>query len=60
MNREESLKLLKEHISKENLLKHMYAVEAIMNETAEFLKEDQEKWRLVGLLHDIDFEVSRT
>ena len=56
MNREESLKLLKEHISKENLLKHMYAVEAIMNETAEFLKEDQEKWRLVGLLHDIDFE----
>jgi putative nucleotidyltransferase with HDIG domain len=56
MNREESLKLLKEHVSKENLLKHMYAVEAIMKETAEFLKEDQEKWRLVGLLHDIDFE----
>jgi putative nucleotidyltransferase with HDIG domain len=47
---------LKEHVSKENLLKHMYAVEAIMKETAEFLKEDQEKWRLVGLLHDIDFE----
>jgi len=56
MNREESLKLLKEHISKENLLKHMYAVEAIMKETAEFLNEDQEKWRMVGLLHDIDFE----
>jgi len=56
MNREESLKLLKEHVSKENLLKHMYAVEAIMKEIAEFLNEDQEKWRTVGLLHDIDFE----
>jgi uncharacterized protein len=56
MNREESLRLLKEHVSKENLLKHMYAVEAIMKGMADFLKEDQEKWRLVGLLHDIDFE----
>jgi predicted hydrolase (HD superfamily) len=34
----------------------MYAVEAIMTETAEFLGEDREKWKLVGLLHDIDFE----
>lgn len=56
MNREEALKLVKEHVSKENLLKHMYAVEAIMKETAEFLGEDQEKWKLIGLVHDIDFE----
>ena len=56
MNREEALKLIKEHVSKENLLKHMYAVEAIMKETAEFLGEDKEKWRLIGLIHDIDFE----
>lgn len=56
MDREESLKLLKEHVCKENLLKHMYAVEAIMKGMAEYLGEDQEKWRLVGLLHDIDFE----
>jgi len=56
MNREETLKLVKEHVSKENLLKHMYAVEAIMKETAEFLKEDVRKWELIGLIHDIDFE----
>jgi len=56
MDREAALKLVKEHVSKENLLKHMYAVEAIMKETAEFLGEDKEKWRLVGLIHDIDFE----
>ena len=56
MNREASLKLLKEHVTKGNLLKHMYAVEAIMVETAKFLNENVEKWKLVGLLHDIDFE----
>lgn len=56
MNREESLKLLKEHVSQENLFKHMYAVEAIMEETAKYLNENSEKWRLLGLLHDIDFE----
>jgi putative nucleotidyltransferase with HDIG domain len=56
MKREEALILLKQHVSKETLFKHMYAVEAIMKETAEFLGEDPERWRLVGLLHDIDFE----
>ena len=56
MKREEALGLIREHITKENLLKHMYAVEAIMKETAEFLNEDVEKWRLIGLIHDIDFE----
>jgi len=55
MNREEAMNLVKENIHKENLFKHMLAVEAIMKETAEYLGEDKEKWRLTGLLHDIDF-----
>ena len=56
MNREDALGLIKEHITKENLLKHMYAVEAIMKGIAEYLNEDVEKWKLIGLIHDIDFE----
>jgi len=56
MRREDALKLVKENVRKENLLKHMYAVEAIMKEVAEYLNEDQEKWSLIGLIHDIDFE----
>lgn len=55
MNREEAIKLIKENIHKENLLKHMLAVEAIMKGTAEYLGENKEKWGLTGLLHDIDF-----
>jgi len=61
MNREEAIVLVKENITKENLFKHMFAVEAIMRKCAEFLKEngedvDVEKWALLGLIHDIDFE----
>jgi putative nucleotidyltransferase with HDIG domain len=56
MNREEAVKLVKENIHKENLFKHMLAVEAIMNGVAEHLGEDKEKWGLLGLLHDIDFD----
>jgi len=56
MNRDEALALIKENVKKENLIKHMLAVEAIMRGTAEFFNEDKEKWALVGLLHDIDFD----
>jgi uncharacterized protein len=56
MDRNESLCLLKKHVGKANLLKHMYAVEAIMLEAADFLSEDKERWAFIGLIHDIDFE----
>lgn len=56
MNREEALELIRANVKKENLIKHMLAVEAIMKATADFLGEDKEKWALVGLLHDIDFD----
>ena len=56
MRREEALDFVKQYVKRENLLKHMLGVEAIMQKTAEYLGEDKEKWRLVGLLHDIDFE----
>jgi putative nucleotidyltransferase with HDIG domain len=56
MNREEAINLVKENIKKENLFKHILAVEAIMRGVAEHLNEDIKTWGLVGLLHDIDFE----
>lgn len=56
MNREQAIGLIKENVTKTNLFKHMLAVEAIMKGIAEYLGEDKEKWGLIGLLHDIDFE----
>ncbi len=59
MDRKEVVKLVKEHIKKDNLFKHIIAVEAIMKGTAEYLGENVEKWGLLGLLHDLDFEKSK-
>ncbi len=54
--REEALALVKQNITKPNLIKHILSVEAIMRGLARYLGEDEELWGLIGLLHDIDFE----
>ncbi len=56
MEREEAMQLLKQHLTTENLLKHTYAVEAVMRELADHLDEDPDRWGLAGLLHDIDYD----
>jgi len=56
MKREEAHALIREHVKNENSVKHMLAVEAVMRALARRLEEDEEKWGLAGLLHDIDME----
>lgn len=58
LERKEALALLRQHIHKENLIKHMLATEVCMRKLAETRKEDQEAWALAGLLHDIDYELT--
>lgn len=58
MSRDEALALLNQHLHSENLLNHSLAVEAIMVGLAERLGEDKEKFGLVGLLHDIDYDIT--
>jgi putative nucleotidyltransferase with HDIG domain len=57
MNRDESWKLLNEYIKNENLIKHALAVEAAMTVYANKFSEDVEKWRILGLIHDFDYEM---
>lgn len=65
MNRDEALKLVKEKIKNENLVKHCLAVEACMRALARHfgpsteLGVNEEKWGLAGLLHDIDYEETK-
>lgn len=54
--REEALALLKTYTATDALLRHAYAVEAVMRRFAEQSGEDAEYWGLVGLLHDVDYE----
>jgi putative nucleotidyltransferase with HDIG domain len=60
MTREDAYNLLTEYTQNENLMKHALAVEAAMGAYAKKLGEDEEKWRIVGLLHDFDYEIHPT
>ena len=54
--RPEALALVKEYITSENLFSHVLAVEGVMRYMARKLGEDEEKWGIIGLAHDIDYE----
>ncbi len=56
MNREEAKTLVLEKVQNKNLVKHMLASEACMKGLARYFQEDEEKWRLCGLLHDLDYD----
>ncbi len=54
--REEAMALLKEYNKNDALVKHALAVEAVMEHFANKYEEDPEKWRIIGLIHDLDYE----
>lgn len=56
MIRQEALDLLQQHVKTPNLIKHMLASEALMRGLARRFGQDEEKWGLAGLLHDIDYD----
>lgn len=56
MNREEAYQLAKSRFTNKNLFKHVLAVEAVMRGLAAHFGEDEDKWGLAGLLHDLDYE----
>jgi putative nucleotidyltransferase with HDIG domain len=55
--REEALSLFKKYNSSESLLKHALAVEGVMRYMAGKAGEDKDKWGVIGLVHDLDYEM---
>lgn len=55
-SRQDAYNLVKENIKDESLINHSLMVEASMAHFAEKFGEDVEKWRTIGLVHDLDFE----
>ena len=58
ITRDSALSKLHEHIKNEKTIIHCLASEVVMRALARRLGEDEERWGLTGLLHDIDVEVT--
>ena len=56
MTRDEAWELFCEWTPSESLRRHVLAVEACMRAYARRFGEDEERWGLVGMLHDLDYE----
>ena len=54
--RDDAWNLLNEYIQSDNLIKHCLAVEGVMRYLARKHGEDEEKWGVVGLIHDVDYQ----
>lgn len=53
---EEAMAVFKEFNKSESLLKHAIAVEGVMRYIARKKGEDEAKWGIIGLIHDLDYE----
>jgi putative nucleotidyltransferase with HDIG domain len=58
MKREDAINSIEANVENRNLIKHMLATEAIMRVLARRFEEDEDKWGITGLLHDIDVELT--
>jgi putative nucleotidyltransferase with HDIG domain len=56
--REQALNRLREHVKNEKTIVHCLASEAVLRALAARLGEDEDRWGLTGLLHDVDVEVT--
>ena len=54
--RQEALELLHRFNETDSLRKHAYAVEGVMRYMARKRSQDEEKWGIIGLIHDLDYE----
>jgi predicted hydrolase (HD superfamily) len=58
--REEAWRLVTEMTRSEPLRRHMLSVEAAMRAYARRFGEDEERWGILGLIHDWDYETGPT
>jgi len=57
VDRAKAYELLTKYNKKDSLIKHAYAVEASMRKLAEVFGEDPQMWGIVGLIHDLDYDM---
>jgi putative nucleotidyltransferase with HDIG domain len=60
MNPTEALEIVRTYVKNEGLVNHMLSVAIVMRFYAEKFSEDADKWEVVGILHDFDWEIHPT
>lgn len=60
MKQEAALALLHEYIKTPNIIKHSLATEALMRALAKKFQENEEDWAQAGLLHDLDWDMTKS
>jgi putative nucleotidyltransferase with HDIG domain len=55
--RDAAMALLRKYNKNESLIKHALAVEGVMRYMARKYGENEDKWGIVGLVHDLDYEM---
>ncbi|MBQ6503868.1 MAG: hydrolase [Flexilinea sp.] len=55
--RDEAWKILTKYVTTDHLQRHVKMVEGTMRHFARLYNEDEEAWGILGMLHDIDFEL---
>lgn len=60
MTRNQALSIVRQYVKNENLVRHMLAVEAAMAAYAQKFGQEEQRWRIAGLLHDFDWEIHPT
>jgi len=59
VEKSKALELLHSKMQSTNLRKHCYSVAAVMKALAKHFNEDENRWEIVGLLHDGDYEFTK-
>ncbi|MEK7472701.1 MAG: HD domain-containing protein [Patescibacteria group bacterium] len=56
ISREDAFNLVTSWTENKNLVKHMLAVEAAMGGLAKHFSDDENLWKIIGLIHDADYD----
>ena len=59
MNRKEAVQLVDQYVQSDWLKKHSLATAAIMERLADRLGGDPDTWWIIGILHDLDFDITQ-
>jgi putative nucleotidyltransferase with HDIG domain len=54
MERGDALAIVRKHAEKDTTVRHLVSVEGVMRALARYLQQDEARWGLAGLFHDLD------